>query len=208
MKLSSTLIIIVMKFRNHANVGKNLVFFNPFKRGLSCSVGISTIEAGYIELHAGLIFLSDDQIEALKKRTDVCSGYFEDGTLIVIHPFDKANKGSMELSDYDERVREFLIRIQHDSGVLGMWAQEPGLSYETYDLIAERKADLEKYRMPAFLKDDQRPIWSAAIANHLGRQFATHDQALKHGITITQKDADAREKARASLDKAAKSKSA
>lgn len=193
-----------MRLRNHANVGKNLVFFNPFKRGLSCTIGISTIEAGYTELHAGLIFLSDEQLSALEKRTDVCGGFFEDGTLVVISPVDEDNKGSIELSDYPEAIQEFLVRVQHDSGVLGVWAQEPGLSYEIYDLISEQKADREKYRMPAFLKDEDRPTWSAAIANHIARQFATSEQALKQGISLTQQDANAREKARASLDKATK----
>lgn len=204
MRMEILLIIIVMRFRNHANVGKNLVFFNPFKRGLSCSVGISTIEAGHVDLHAGLIFLSDEQLSALKKREDVCGGFFEDGTLVVVNPSDEANKGSMELSDYPEAIQEFLVRVQHDSGVLGMWGQEPGLSYEVYDLISDQKADRDKYRMPAFLKDDQRPNWSAAIANHIARQFATSEQALKQGISLTQKDANAREKARASLEKATK----
>lgn len=167
-------------------------------------MGVSTNEAGMVELHAGLLFLTDEQIAALKNRTDVCGGFFEDGTMTVISPTDDANKGSMEISDYPEATQEFLVRVQHDPGTLQMWGQEPGLSYELYDLINEQKADREKYRMPAFLKDDQRPVWSAAISNHLGRQFATHEQALRHGITTTQKDADAREKARASLEKAAK----
>lgn len=167
-------------------------------------MGVSTSEDGMVNLHAGLLYLSDEQIAALKNRIDVCGGFFEDGTLVVVLPADESNKGSVELSDYSPETQEFLIRIQHDPGVLGMWGQEPGLSYEIYDLINEQKADREKYRMPAFLKDEDRAIWSAAISNHLGRQFSTHEQALRHGITITQKEANAREKARASLSKATK----